>query len=106
MYVGLFGNGFSHGHVPGVRTPKFLQQATTNPCDTMALLQVNFQALSKGCEGCQREPVCGRRMLQVDLYLNSQRSGYLFNIGDSITNNGDGKKNNIKIFLFLVFTLL
>lgn len=90
MYVGLYGTGSSHGYVPGVGKPTFTQQSTKNPCDTMALLKVNFQALSKGCGGCQREPVCGRRMLQVDLYLHPQRNNYLFNIGDSKTNNGYG----------------
>ena len=35
-----------------------------------------------------------QRMLKIQMYFsNGERSGFMFNIGDSVTNNGYGKSN-------------
>ena len=58
-------------------------------------LQINFEAITSNpcdlADGCLYGPYCGRRMLRIDLELSSQtRSGVLFNVGDSQSNNGYG----------------
>jgi len=43
-------------------------------------------------DGCLYAPYCGRRMLRIDLELSdTTRSEYMFNVGDSVSNNGWGK---------------
>ncbi|KAH3872827.1 uncharacterized protein LOC127870430 [Dreissena polymorpha] len=59
------------------------------PCSLKALLKVTFDKLPLCISGCLSYPLCGKRMLRVDLELSAQnRSGWLFNIGDSVSNNG------------------
>jgi hypothetical protein len=63
---------------------------------TMTILlksQINFEKFTKEpCDYCLRRPLCGRRMLRIDLTLSSgTRSGWGFNIGDSRTNDGYSK---------------
>ena len=36
-------------------------------------------------------PVCGRRMLKVEMEIHQVHQGWLFNIGDSQSNDGWGK---------------
>ncbi|KAH3878081.1 hypothetical protein DPMN_001963 [Dreissena polymorpha] len=58
-------------------------------CSLRALLKVSFTKLPECISGCVSYPLCGRRMLRVDLDLSpNSRSGFLFNIGDSVSNDG------------------
>ncbi|XP_060604072.1 uncharacterized protein LOC132756946 [Ruditapes philippinarum] len=66
------------------------QTSLTGDCNKRALLKINFEKFTKEpCDYCLRRPLCGRRMLRIDLTLSSgTRSGWGFNIGDSRTNDG------------------
>lgn len=84
--------------LPGVTV---LQKPTlpagqTNQCSLTALLKINFEKLTpKPCDFCLEAPYCGRRMLRIDLSLSpGSRSGWLFNLGDSSTNDGYGGDGN------------
>ncbi|XP_060600091.1 uncharacterized protein DDB_G0283357-like [Ruditapes philippinarum] len=59
-------------------------------CSSTALVVVNFDKIdTAGCFGCLEAPYCGKRMLKIELRLsNARRSGWLFNVGDSESNNG------------------
>lgn len=66
-------------------------QGVSTDCSKMALLKVNFNRFTPAPPSCLNYPVCGRYLLRIDLKLSpGTRSGYLFNIGDSNTNNGYG----------------
>lgn len=106
MTLQLDGSGTSMGTVPGIDTPTFTSGSSSS-CSTNALLKVNFEKLEGGCMACQSSPSCGRRMLQIDLVLSPNRSGWLVNIGDSQTNNGYGKSSiqNTLPFNFLFYNL-
>jgi len=58
---------------------------------TCILIQVKFDKLY--CDFCLNFPACGRRMLKVELGLapTSGRGGWMFNIGDSVSNDGYSK---------------
>lgn len=60
-----------------------VQQAT-------ALLNVTFEKPQPYLYGCVLEPQCGRSMLHVDLYLSNEKRSWVFNIGDSKSNDGTG----------------
>lgn len=89
MVIDLRGKGRFRGHMPGVGRPTFIQ-ASRQSCSTMARLKVNFNPLGNSYSGCQKRPLCGRRMLQVDLFLQKKKKNWIFNIGDSSSNNGWG----------------
>ncbi|XP_045209195.1 uncharacterized protein LOC123561084 [Mercenaria mercenaria] len=83
---------------------EFLQEPTsqsgvTEDCSKTALLKVNFEKFTKvPCDYCLRKPLCGRRMLRIDLKLSSgTRSNWGFNIGDSRTNDGWKGDSNTQI---------
>lgn len=64
------------------------QRGITTDCSKMALLKVNFERIQTS-NNCVNSPMCGRRMLRIDLKLSpGTRSKFLFNVGDSRTNNG------------------
>ncbi|KAH3736192.1 uncharacterized protein LOC127851674 [Dreissena polymorpha] len=61
------------------------------PCSLRALLKVTFDKLPSCIDGCLRYPLCGKRMLRVDLELSpTNRSYFMFDIGDSVSNDGYG----------------
>ncbi|XP_052805272.1 uncharacterized protein LOC128234794 [Mya arenaria] len=63
-------------------------------CNKQAVLKVAFDKL-ESCTCCAKFPECGRRMLRIDLELSSgPRSGFMFNIGDSKSNNGYAGDSN------------
>lgn len=77
--------------IPGVQVIHFgaaLPRARSE-CNRGVIVKATFD---KGtCGGCHNPPGCGRQMLQVDLYLDEKRGEYIFNVGDSVSNNGWGK---------------
>ncbi|XP_021377930.1 uncharacterized protein LOC110466015 [Mizuhopecten yessoensis] len=62
---------------------------TSSNCDVPVVVRATFERIG-GQGGCRTCSLCKRTMLQVDLYLSDSRGGFLFNVGDSITNNGYG----------------
>ncbi|KAH3701672.1 uncharacterized protein LOC127861128 [Dreissena polymorpha] len=63
--------------------------SSATPCNLRALIKVTFDKLPSCITGCASYPLCGRRMLRIDLDLSSgSRSGFMFNIGDSVSNDG------------------
>lgn len=87
------------GTLEGVSHPSFQAESSANAkCSYMATLRANFQTLTKCLydwhqDGCVSFPMCGRRMLRIDMFLGDDRKGYMFNVGDSPSNNGWGKKD-------------
>ncbi|XP_045201952.2 uncharacterized protein DDB_G0283357-like [Mercenaria mercenaria] len=59
-------------------------------CSSSALIMVDFDKIDNtGCFRCLEAPYCGKRMLKIELKLsNGKRNGWLFNVGDSDSNNG------------------
>ena len=101
--------GTVSGSVAGVSTPTFYSQTNTkSECSYMAELTANFQSLTRCLYdwhhgGCVNFPMCGRRMLRIDMFLGDVRNGFMFNVGDSPSNNGWGKLNDIfKTILFVL----
>lgn len=96
MSINLATGTFS-GSVEGVSSPTFQGQTSTNAkCSYMATLRANFQNLTRCLydwhqDGCVSFPMCKRRMLRIDMFLGDDRKGYMFNVGDSPSNNGWGK---------------
>ncbi|XP_060571456.1 uncharacterized protein LOC132729662 [Ruditapes philippinarum] len=102
-------------YLPGVTVIQEPTDQNSYECSKRALLKINFDALTKEpCQHCLNTVECGRRMLKIELELStSQRQGWLFNLGDSVTNNGykgdastqtndaetDGKYPNINVYL-------
>lgn len=97
------------GTLEGVSHPSFQAQSSANAkCSYMATLRANFQTLTKCLydwhqDGCVSFPMCGRRMLRIDMFLGDDRKGYMFNVGDSPSNNGWGgdasdTENDAEIF--------
>ncbi|XP_052275399.1 uncharacterized protein LOC127874806 isoform X3 [Dreissena polymorpha] len=65
------------------------------PCSLRALLKVTFDKLPPCISGCLNYPLCGKSMLRVDLTLSpTSRSGWLFDIGDSVSNDGHSGDGN------------
>ncbi|KAK3103550.1 hypothetical protein FSP39_020101 [Pinctada imbricata] len=63
----------------------------------MADLKVTFDRLSKcmyDWEQCTNRPTCGNRLLKIELDINPVHGGFMFNIGDSATNDGYGGDAN------------
>lgn len=102
------------GTLEGVSHPSFQAQSSANAkCSYMATLRANFQTLTKCLydwhqDGCVSFPMCGRRMLRIDMFLGDDRKGYMFNVGDSPSNNGWGKKDKtfLKKLIFFLFCCL
>ncbi|XP_022333355.2 uncharacterized protein LOC111130504 [Crassostrea virginica] len=101
--------GTVSGSVAGVSTPIFYPQTNTeSKCSYMAELTANFQSLTRCLYdwhhgGCVNFPMCGRRMLRIDMFLGDVRNGFMFNVGDSPSNNGWGgdsghTQNDAEIF--------
>ncbi|XP_061171999.1 uncharacterized protein LOC133181529 [Saccostrea echinata] len=94
MYIDLT-NGKVWGGAEGVSQPVFTPQSNIEECGVMADLRANFQNLTNCLQdwhkdGCVDFPMCGRRMLRIDMYLGKERGGYMFNVGDSPSNDGWG----------------
>ncbi|XP_062586605.1 uncharacterized protein LOC134248201, partial [Saccostrea cucullata] len=94
MYLDL-NNGQVFGGVEGVSQPTFTPPSSNVECGVMADLRANFANLTNCLQdwhrdGCFDFPMCGRRMLRIDMYLGKDRKGYMFNIGDSPSNDGWG----------------
>lgn len=95
MSINLATGTFS-GSVEGVSSPTFQGQTSTKAkCRYMATLRANFQNLTRCLydwhqDGCVSFPMCKRRMLRIDMFLGEDRKGYMFNVGDSQSNNGWG----------------
>ncbi|XP_056021764.1 uncharacterized protein LOC130054845 [Ostrea edulis] len=86
----------SRGSVQGVSQLKFKSPTSAKvKCGVMADLRVNFQRFSNclsdwtHCQ-CVSFPMCGQRLLRIDMFLGKQRKGYMFNVGDSPSNDGWG----------------
>ncbi|XP_069134617.1 uncharacterized protein [Argopecten irradians] len=60
-------------------------------CNRQIVFKANFE---KSTCGCQLPPDCGRKMLRIDMKISNFRNGYLFNMGDSISNNAWGGDSN------------
>ena len=63
-------------------------------CSHMADMKVTFQGLPRcwnNWNQCVDRPVCGRRMLKVEMEIHQVHQGWLFNIGDSQSNDGWGE---------------
>ncbi|XP_021369841.1 uncharacterized protein LOC110460937 isoform X2 [Mizuhopecten yessoensis] len=55
-------------------------------CNRGVIVKATFEKST--CSGCHSPPECGRKMLQVDFDLDQTRGEYIFNVGDSVSNNG------------------
>ncbi|XP_061171998.1 uncharacterized protein LOC133181528 [Saccostrea echinata] len=94
MYLDLT-NGKVWDGAEGVSQPVFTPQSNIEECGVMADLRANFQNLTNCVQdwqedGCFKFPLCGRRMLRIDMYLGKERGGFMFNFGDSPSNDGWG----------------
>lgn len=90
MVINLEGDPYYYGYVPYVSIPRFSRLQNEGKCQATALLNVTFEKPQPYLYGCVMEPECGRRMLQVDLYLSNDKKDWVFNIGDSKSNSGTG----------------
>ncbi|XP_076350305.1 uncharacterized protein LOC143246919 [Tachypleus tridentatus] len=85
-------DGFTEGSVEGIKVINNMDQSVNlkSSCRRYAKVEVNFTRLE--CDYCLASPACGRKMLKIDLILDQDVSatGWLFNVGDSATNNGYG----------------
>ncbi|XP_048737902.1 uncharacterized protein LOC125652614 [Ostrea edulis] len=86
--------GVFTGSVQGVSTPTFTTSPSANmECGVMADLTAKFQNVSNclsDWQQCVSFPTCGQRMLRIDMFLGKRRRGYMFNVGDSPSNDGWG----------------
>ncbi|XP_048737783.1 uncharacterized protein LOC125652530 [Ostrea edulis] len=93
MFIDLT-KGISRGSVQGVSRPIF-KSSPSPKCGVMADLRANFQRFSNCLSDwqyrqCVSFPMCGQRLLRIDMYLGKQRKGFMFNVGDSPSNDGWG----------------
>ncbi|KAK3591077.1 hypothetical protein CHS0354_005474 [Potamilus streckersoni] len=78
------------GKVPYVNVMEQTNGKDSCGCDAKILLNATFQKNSANdtCQGCTKVPMCGRKMLRIDLEMAPNTTGFSFHVGDSKTNKG------------------
>ncbi|KAK3102177.1 hypothetical protein FSP39_009387, partial [Pinctada imbricata] len=90
----------SRYRLPGVGNPIFKKntQHSGKNCSYLVDFKVTFDPLPYCIRDwnpqCTDRPMCGKRLLRLDLEIDDNHGGFMFNVGDSATNNGYGGDYN------------